>query len=73
MYDNQKIKSVCYNCPNRNIGCHSNCVEYQKEVSNSLKKYKERYNEWEIKYALKDSKERRIKSKINCGKNCHKK
>lgn len=73
MYVKQRRNSVCYNCPNRNIGCHSNCGEYQKEVSVNLKKYKERHNEIEIKYALKDSEERRIKSKINRGKNCHKK
>lgn len=73
MYVKQRRNSVCYNCPSRNIGCHSNCGEYQKEVSVNLKKYKERCNEAEIKYALKGSKERRIKSKINCGKNCHKK
>ena len=39
----------------------------------NLKKYKDRRNEVEIKYALKDGVERRIKSKINRGKNCHKK
>lgn len=73
MYVEQRRNSVCYNCPDRNISCHSNCEEYQKEVSVSLKKYKERCNEMEIKYALKDSKERRIKSKVYQGKYCHKK
>lgn len=73
MYDKQRKNSVCYNCPDRNVGCHSNCGEYQKEVSISLKKYKDRRNEVEIKYALKDGVERKSKSKINRGKNCHKK
>lgn len=73
MYDKQRRNSVCYNCPDRNVGCHSNCGEYQKEVSISLKKYKDRRNEVEIKYALKDGVERKTKSKINRGKNCHKK
>lgn len=24
--------SICYNCPERRVGCHSNCEKYQTEA-----------------------------------------
>lgn len=73
MYVKQRRNSVCYNCPDRNVGCHSNCGKYQEEVNVNLKNYDERVKQLELGNALKDSKERRIKSKVYQGKYCHKK
>lgn len=73
MHVKQKRYSVCYNCPDRHIGCHSDCGKYKEEVDVNLKSYEERRNASDINNALRDSEHRRITSKVYRGKFCHKK
>lgn len=57
----RKQKSPCYQCADRQLGCHSTCEKYLAFDKDNAKTREDIYKKREIEYRLNNRKEKRKK------------
>lgn len=58
------MKNSCYECKNRKVGCHINCLIYKKFKKEIAEKKKNKYDEYDNYVMAKITKENDFRLKV---------